>query len=188
MIYLSLGLQKGRASNKRSLQLTKEAFSSQKRTSSTSTHEIFSTFAICPPGSGFRIRIHWPDWIRIQLGSGSATLVCTCAEVADWSWCWAALSSSSLAVSSWRRLPITCCLFSSCWLTLTVSIYCTRLTRPDQKDSTKVKRKDCMEKDKKICMEKGRKDGMEPDKNEWRKERRTESRTWRIARMTGKRV
>ncbi len=38
----------------------------------------FSTFVVhfCPPGSGLRkrIRIHWPDWIRIQFGSGSATL------------------------------------------------------------------------------------------------------------------
>ncbi len=36
----------------------------------------------CPPGSGsgfrIRIRIHWPDWIRIQSGSGSATLVLSC--------------------------------------------------------------------------------------------------------------
>ncbi len=35
----------------------------------------------CPPESGFRIRIHWPDWIRIQsgygYGSGSATLLQT---------------------------------------------------------------------------------------------------------------
>ncbi len=34
--------------------------------------------SFCPPGSGFgfwiRIRIHWPDIIRIQFGSGSATL------------------------------------------------------------------------------------------------------------------
>ncbi len=40
---------------------------------------IFSTFVghICPPGSRsvFGIRIHWPDWIRIQYGSGSAILV-----------------------------------------------------------------------------------------------------------------
>ncbi len=44
---------------------------------------FFSTFVghFCPPGSesgsGFRIRIriYWPDWIRVQLGSGSATLV-----------------------------------------------------------------------------------------------------------------
>ncbi len=74
----------------------------------------------CPPGSesgsGFRIRIrmHWPDWIRIQLGSGSATRVtaillqfvrkrrhcsvlrypvlklgswsCTCRSSSPWSW------------------------------------------------------------------------------------------------------
>jgi hypothetical protein len=33
----------------------------------------------CPPGTGsgirIRIRIRWPDWIRIQYKSGSATLV-----------------------------------------------------------------------------------------------------------------
>jgi hypothetical protein len=43
------------------VQVTKEAFSSQKRTSNTSKHEIsfFSTFVghFCPLGSGFRIRI-----------------------------------------------------------------------------------------------------------------------------------
>jgi hypothetical protein len=50
-IYISLGLHKERPS-------TEEAFSSPKR----------------PSKSGFRIRIHWPDWIRIQSGSGSATL------------------------------------------------------------------------------------------------------------------
>ncbi len=77
-IYLSLGLH--------DVQLTKEAFSSQKRTSSTSKHEIFEFFSnflglFCPTGSGsgFRIRIqfriHWPDWIQIQFGSGSTTLV-----------------------------------------------------------------------------------------------------------------
>ncbi len=42
---------------------------------------IFSTFAghFCPPGSGsvfkLRIRIQWSDWIRIQYGSGSETLI-----------------------------------------------------------------------------------------------------------------
>ncbi len=48
----------------------------------TSKHEllqIFFTFVghFCPPGSGsgfrIRIRIHWPDWIRIR--SGSETLL-----------------------------------------------------------------------------------------------------------------
>ncbi len=46
----------------------------------------FSTFVghFCPPeswpGSEFRIRIrvHWPDWIRILYGSGSATLLFSC--------------------------------------------------------------------------------------------------------------
>ncbi len=69
-IYLSLGLHKIRPSYRRSLQLTKEAIQHSKTW-------IFSTFVghFCPPGSGsgfrIRIRIHWPDWIRIQSGSGS---------------------------------------------------------------------------------------------------------------------
>ncbi len=72
-IYLSLGLHKVCPSYRRSLQLTKEAIQHFKTW-------IFSTFVgqFCPPGSwsGFRIRIriHWPDWIRIQSGSGSETL------------------------------------------------------------------------------------------------------------------
>ncbi len=75
-IYLSLGLHKVCPSYRRSLQLTKEAIQHFKTW-------IFSTFVghFCAPGfgSGFRIRIririHWPDWIRIQ--SGSETLVLT---------------------------------------------------------------------------------------------------------------
>jgi hypothetical protein len=51
------------------VQATEEAFTPQKRTSSTSKHEIsYFCGPFCPPGSGSRIRIpiHWPDWIRIQ--------------------------------------------------------------------------------------------------------------------------
>ncbi len=54
----------------------KEVFSSQKRTSSTSEHEISkknSTFLGHFLSSWIRIR--WPDWIRIQFASESATLV-----------------------------------------------------------------------------------------------------------------
>ncbi len=76
-IYLSLGLHKGRSSCKRSLQLWKENIQHFK----TWNFLIFSAF-VChfwPPGSGsgfrIRIRIHWPDWILIQFGSGSASLV-----------------------------------------------------------------------------------------------------------------
>ncbi len=76
IIYPSLGLHKERPGYR-----TEEAFSSQKRPSNTSKPELlkfFTTFVghFCPPGSGsrFRIRIHWPDWIRIQSGSRSATL------------------------------------------------------------------------------------------------------------------
>ncbi len=46
----------------KNVQVTEEAFSSQKRPSNTSKHEIFQFFFtfvghFCPPGSGFRIRI-----------------------------------------------------------------------------------------------------------------------------------
>ncbi len=58
------------------VQATGEAFSPQKRTSSTSKREICYFFPIfighfCPPGfgSGLRIRIQplWPHWIRIRI-------------------------------------------------------------------------------------------------------------------------
>ncbi len=69
-IYLSLGLHKVCPGYRRSLQLTKEAIQHCKTW-------IFPLFVghFCPPGSGsgFRIRIHWPDWIRIQSGSGSGS-------------------------------------------------------------------------------------------------------------------
>ncbi len=77
-IYQSLGLHKGRPSYRRSLQPSKENIQQFK----TWNFKIFSIYVghFCPPGSGseFRIqiwiRIHWPDWIRIQSGSGSETL------------------------------------------------------------------------------------------------------------------
>ncbi len=78
-IYLSLGLHKECRRYWRSLQLWKEA------KSNISKHEIFNFFStfvghFCPPGSGpgsgFRIWIHWPDWIRIRNpASGNAIIV-----------------------------------------------------------------------------------------------------------------
>ncbi len=68
-IYLSIGLHKERPSYRRSLQLSKKTWTFKKF--------FFFSFAghFCPPGTGsgfrIRIRIHWPDWIRIQSGSGS---------------------------------------------------------------------------------------------------------------------
>ncbi len=63
-IYLSLGLHKGRSSYRRSLLKRGHA------TLQNMNINFFSTFVdhFCPPGSGsgFRIRIHWPDWIRIR--------------------------------------------------------------------------------------------------------------------------
>ncbi len=68
-IYLSLGLHKVSPSYRRSLQLSKEAIQHFK----TWTLKKFPTFGghFCPPGSGSG----FPDWIRIQSGSGSATLL-----------------------------------------------------------------------------------------------------------------
>ncbi len=70
---LIFGIKNYPLASLKDVQVTEEAFSSQKRPSNTSKHELlnkFSTFVghFCPPGSGsrFRIRIHWPDWIRIQ--------------------------------------------------------------------------------------------------------------------------
>ncbi len=67
-IYLSLGLHKGRPIYRRSLQVSKE---------SNLHFKIWNFFiffyfcgSFCPPGSGYgfpiRIRVHWPDWIRIR--------------------------------------------------------------------------------------------------------------------------
>ncbi len=74
IIYLSLGLHKERPSYRRGLQLSKEAIQHFK----TWTFIIFSYFCGSFLPSWIRIRILWPDWIRIQsrsgYGSGSATL------------------------------------------------------------------------------------------------------------------
>ncbi len=78
-IYLSLCLYKGRPSFRKSLQLSKE-------TSSTSQQEIlnfFSTFG-GPFWPGIRIRNPWPDWIRIQIGSGSETQVLKSGSETFW--------------------------------------------------------------------------------------------------------
>jgi hypothetical protein len=69
-IYLSLGLHKGRLSDKRSLKSSKKM-----------KFINFSFFVghFCTSGSGLRIwiqiRIQGPHWIRIQSGSGSTTLL-----------------------------------------------------------------------------------------------------------------
>ncbi len=65
------------------LQATGEAFSSQKRTYSTSKNEIYYLFPMflghfCPSGSGsglqIRIRIQKTHWILIQSGCGSGSI------------------------------------------------------------------------------------------------------------------
>ncbi len=65
-ICLSLGLHNGRPSYRRSLQPSKDNIQHFK----TWYFSIFQIFGghFCPFGSwsGFRIRIHWPDWIRIR--------------------------------------------------------------------------------------------------------------------------
>ncbi len=60
-IYLFLGL------HIKYVQVTEEAFSSQKRPSNTSKHELLQIFFyFCGPFLPSWIRIHWPDWIRIR--------------------------------------------------------------------------------------------------------------------------
>ncbi len=80
-----LGLHKERPNKKRSLQLSKEKIQHFK----TWNFIIFSTFVghFCPPGSGsgfwIRIRIYWPEWIRIQ----SETLLVTVRkQFSPWAW------------------------------------------------------------------------------------------------------
>ncbi len=72
-IYLSLGFHKGRPSYKRSLQLSKENIHHFK----TWNFLIYSYFcgSFLPSWIRIRFRIHWPDWILIRFGSGSATLL-----------------------------------------------------------------------------------------------------------------
>ncbi len=73
-IYLSLGLHKGRPSYRKILQPSKKNIHHFKK------HDISNFFYIfvcnfCPSGSGsgsgflirIWIRIHWPDWIRIEI-------------------------------------------------------------------------------------------------------------------------
>ena len=70
-IYLSLGLHKVCPSYRRSLQLSKEAIQHFK------TWTFTNFFYFCGSFLPSWIRIHRPDWIRIQSGSGpwSATLL-----------------------------------------------------------------------------------------------------------------
>ncbi len=57
---------------------------------------------LCPPGSGsgfrIRIRIHWPDWIRIQ--SGSETLIRAPLNIPK-----LAVVSDSVGLHAWPRPP-----------------------------------------------------------------------------------
>ncbi len=76
-IYLFLGLHKVPY-----VQVTEEACSSQKRPSNTSKHEFFLLLSLCGSFLPSWIRIHWPDWIRIQSGSGSGSG--TLVERLDW--------------------------------------------------------------------------------------------------------
>ncbi len=74
-------LYKGRPGYERSLKPLKENIQHFK------TWNFLIFFYFCgsclPPWFRIRIRIHWPDWIRIQSGSGSETL-----SKIDASLCW----------------------------------------------------------------------------------------------------
>ncbi len=75
--YPLVGLHNGRQSYQRSLQLSKETIQHFKKGNYLISSNFLGHF--CPPGSGsafrIRIRIHWPNSIRIQLGPGSETLL-----------------------------------------------------------------------------------------------------------------
>ncbi len=81
---------------KRSFQPSKE------NTSKNEMNRLFSIFVVhfCPPGSGsgLRIRIHGPHWIRIQ--SGYTTMVCSLFQI------WPVLFSTDLRfkVESYRTI------------------------------------------------------------------------------------
>jgi hypothetical protein len=96
---------KERQSYRKSLQLSKEAIQHFK----TWIFLFFYTFVghCCPPGSGFgfriRIRIYRPDWIRIQLGSGSATMLHT---VTLFLWSGQSVKSRQKLIFHWRMTII----------------------------------------------------------------------------------
>ncbi len=78
-IYLSIDLRKGGQSYKRSLQFSKENIQYFK------TWNFLIFFYFCGPFLPSWIRIHWPDWMRIQ--SGSVILVPSITS-ADIGACW----------------------------------------------------------------------------------------------------
>jgi hypothetical protein len=71
---VSLGLHKECPSYRWSLQLSKENTQRFKTWNCSFFFSFFSRFLWVILPSWIRIRIHWPDWIRIQSGSGSETL------------------------------------------------------------------------------------------------------------------
>ncbi len=82
LFFKNYNLQKDVQATKEAPQLSKENIQHCKTWNCKTWNFLsFSTFVghYCPPGSGFRIRIriHWPDWIRIQSGSWSETLMYT---------------------------------------------------------------------------------------------------------------
>jgi hypothetical protein len=90
--YLSLGLHKERPSYRRSLPLSKEAIQHFK---------TWTTFVgnFCLPGSGsgfrIRIRIHWPDWIRIRNAGCGVHTNWPCCRWRTWCCCWWTPASAS---------------------------------------------------------------------------------------------
>ena len=93
-IYLSLSLNKERPSYRRSLQISKEAIQHVK------TWTFKKNFYFCGSFLPFWIRIHWPDWIRIQSGSATATLVSLSLTESTVSWAWKHRRSCD---SAWKR-------------------------------------------------------------------------------------
>ncbi len=93
-------------------QATEEAFSPQKRTSSTKTWYllIFCFYGSFLP-SWIRIWIHWPDWIRIQCGSETLPYI-TCFFRKGWALAcarctWTSGRSLRCCACTWRRAALS---------------------------------------------------------------------------------
>ncbi len=74
-IYLFLGLYKGRPSYRKRLKPSKENNQHFKKWNLLTFFNFSGYFFSPRSGSGLRIRIQGPHWLRIQSGSGSTTLI-----------------------------------------------------------------------------------------------------------------
>ncbi len=85
------------------VQVTKKAFSSQKRISCNSKHEISYFFLLLWVILPSWIRIHGPDWIRIQLGPDPQPWMVPPSPSLVYNTCDKLIAPLRWCVSTWRR-------------------------------------------------------------------------------------